>query len=123
MLTVFNVSRHGRVQSVKLHNVDSDKLHAVLAFMDIKSAAKAHNSENIIDGLIVQTRYNEPTGTGLLPAAVHSHETPLPLPPGRTGNALGSESLIWNTSSSSSSSSQSSSTNPVLSNCQTTPNG
>ena len=53
------------MQSVKfVQRQDTDKLDAVLAFMDIKSAAKAHNSENVIDGILVKTQYNEPIASG-----------------------------------------------------------
>ena len=48
---------------------------AVVAFMDIKSAAKAHNSENVVDGLSVQTGYNEPTAA-VVASSVASARTP-----------------------------------------------
>jgi len=47
--------------------------------MDIKSASKAHNSENIIDGVVVQTQYSEPgaTITHRVPVSVtRTHQEP-----------------------------------------------
>ena len=57
--------RHGKIQSVKfIPQPSNDRGCAVVAFMDIKSAAKAHNTENNIDGSIIQTQYSEPTASG-----------------------------------------------------------
>ncbi|KAK2190918.1 hypothetical protein NP493_65g07045 [Ridgeia piscesae] len=69
--------RYGKIQTV---NVQPDKddgrtAGAVVAFMDIKSAAKAHNSENVVDGLSVQTGYNEPTAA-IVASSVASARTP-----------------------------------------------
>lgn len=37
---------------------------AIVAFMDIKSASKAQNCENKLDGTVLQTQYSEPSATG-----------------------------------------------------------
>ena len=55
---------HGKIQSVKLLQTQGgETCNAIVAFMDIKSASKAHNSENVIDGVVVQTQYSEPGAT------------------------------------------------------------
>ncbi|KAK6176222.1 hypothetical protein SNE40_014546 [Patella caerulea] len=56
--------RYGKIQSVRVHNGKENEGGATVAFMDIKSAAKAHNAENNIDGSVVQTEYCEGTATG-----------------------------------------------------------
>ena len=70
--------RYGKIQTVNVQpQKDDDRTTvAVVAFMDIKSASKAHNSENVIDGLSVQTGYNEPTAAAT--AAVATTRTPEP---------------------------------------------
>ena len=57
--------RYGKIQSVKLLEAGSDgKPTCIVAFMDIKSASKAHNADNEIEGALVHTQYSEPTATG-----------------------------------------------------------
>ena len=64
------VGRYGKIQSVKLHRAaGSAASGAVVAFMDITSASKAHNSENTVDGHAVETGYNEPASAGVSTAA------------------------------------------------------
>ncbi|XP_024220048.1 protein split ends isoform X3 [Halyomorpha halys] len=54
--------RYGRVQSVKLlgGRGDKDEVCATVSFMDIKSAAKAHHSEQKLDERVLSTEYHEP---------------------------------------------------------------
>jgi hypothetical protein len=53
---------------------------ALVAFTDIKSASKAHKTENEIDSVILQTEYSEPTASGIAIAS----RTVEPDPPGTT---------------------------------------
>ncbi|CAH1136007.1 unnamed protein product [Ceutorhynchus assimilis] len=83
--------RYGRVQSVKLlPRVAEDKTSEVqmactVAFMDIKSASKAHNSELKIDDRTLNTEYYEPAA---IPSAASPHQgTP---PPYSTSTSPGS---------------------------------
>lgn len=58
--------RYGKIQHVRLlPQQGCDKPSCVVAFMDIKSASKAVASDNFIDGLRVETRYNEHTTTSV----------------------------------------------------------
>ncbi|ELU06100.1 hypothetical protein CAPTEDRAFT_212696 [Capitella teleta] len=59
-------ARHGKIQSVKLlaSKDDGAVKSAVVAFMDIRSASKAQNSENKLDGNVLQTQYSEPSAVG-----------------------------------------------------------
>ena len=52
-----------------LSQPDNARKTAIVAFMDIKSAAKAHNSSNQVDGVTVSTQYGEPTGTRIAVAS------------------------------------------------------
>ena len=64
MMYCVNFCRHGKIQSVKLlPSDDANKAGAVVAFMDIKSASKAHNCENKLDGTVLLTQYSELPGT------------------------------------------------------------
>jgi len=78
------VCRHGKIQSVKLVRCDaaapscpsergSSSVGAVVAFMDIRCASRAHDSVNVLAGTTLQTTYTE---TSSSPPAV----LPLPLP-------------------------------------------
>lgn len=49
--------------------------------MDIKSASKAHNSENSLDGVIVQTQYSEPSAVGRPNVTVTRNVQPAAAPP------------------------------------------
>lgn len=53
--------RYGRVQSIKLLPGSGGSLCATVAFMDIKSASKAHNSEQKLDEHVLSTEYYEPS--------------------------------------------------------------
>ena len=65
MFFFLNDCRHGKIQSVKLlTQLENEKPCATVAFMDIKSASKAHNTENKLDGTVVFTQYSEPSQTG-----------------------------------------------------------
>ena len=43
---------------------ENERPGAIIAFMDIKSAAKAHTTDNRLDGVPVVTEYSEPGATG-----------------------------------------------------------
>ena len=43
---------------------ENERPGAIIAFMDIKSAAKAHTTDNQLDGVPVVTEYSEPGATG-----------------------------------------------------------
>ena len=56
--------RYGKIQSVKFIEDENGKA-AIVAFMDIKSASKAHSSSNEIGGNVVHTEYSEASGAGV----------------------------------------------------------
>lgn len=62
-LTIIIFSRFGRVQSVKIlsHNKDEEGEAATVAFMDIKSANKAHSVEHKIEDRLLKTDYYDPS--------------------------------------------------------------
>lgn len=65
VMLVFFFSRYGKIQSVKvLAAKENERPGAIIAFMDIKSAAKAHTTDNQLDGVPVVTEYSEPGATG-----------------------------------------------------------
>ena len=84
------VCRHGKIQSVRLVPVGSDARTcsgsasasasggggAVVAFMDIRCASRAHDSVNTIDGSTLITMYNESSTT---PAPVLSVPVAVPV--------------------------------------------
>lgn len=55
------VDRYGKIQSVKIQPSSAKEcettITATVAFMDIRSASKAHNSKNIIDSNVLRTEY------------------------------------------------------------------
>ena len=57
----FCTHRYGKIQSVKLQPAAKDNdtatSTATVAFMDIRSASKAHNSKNTIDSNVLRTEY------------------------------------------------------------------
>jgi hypothetical protein len=56
--------RYGKIQCVTGVGEDGGPARSVVvAFMDIKSAEKAHSTENVVDGTPLQTQYSE-TRTG-----------------------------------------------------------
>jgi len=68
------VCRHGKIQSVRLIAAPSDARTcsssssavgggAVVAFMDIRCASRAHDSVNVLDGSTLITTYNESSTT------------------------------------------------------------
>ena len=86
--------RYGKVQSVKIlaKNNSSSKcddnsagnsgltggalngVSATVAFIDLKSAAKAHNSENKIEERTLKTDYYEPPASSTALSAIYIHE-------------------------------------------------
>ncbi|KAG1661257.1 Protein split ends [Nymphon striatum] len=70
--------RYGRVQSVKVlsknkeDEVNTNGLCATIAFIDIKSASKAHSGDNKVDERTLKTEYYEPIST--VSSAIHIHE-------------------------------------------------
>ncbi|XP_044272580.1 protein split ends isoform X2 [Tribolium madens] len=71
--------RYGRVQSVKLlsrgakEETGEGAMACTVAFMDIKSASKAHNAEHKIDDRTLTTEYYEPAA---IPSAASPQNTP-----------------------------------------------
>lgn len=57
----FSSFSYGRVQSVKLVPGGAGSQCATVSFMDIKSAAKAHNAEHTLDEHLLSTEYYEPS--------------------------------------------------------------
>ena len=57
------IFRFGRVQSVKIlgHKKDEDGEAATVAFMDIKSANKAHSMEHKMEDRLLRTNYYDPS--------------------------------------------------------------
>ncbi len=55
-----------------LANKENERHGAIIAFMDIKSAAKAHTTDNLLDGVHIVTEYSEPGATGRSSAAQDS---------------------------------------------------
>lgn len=81
--------RYGKVQSVKiLAKANSSKsddnggntglavngVSATVAFIDLKSAAKAHSSENKIEERTLKTDYYEPPASSTALSAIYIHE-------------------------------------------------
>lgn len=69
--------RYGRVQSVKLlvkKEEDQNGVCATVAFIDIKSASKAHGADNKIDDWTLKTDYYEPQTPSTASSAIHIHE-------------------------------------------------
>ena len=79
--------RHGKIQSVKLLPRDEAAKSgaAVVAFMDIKSASKAHNTENKLESTVLHTQYSEPTATGSAVTVTRTHIPESHHTPGRQG--------------------------------------
>jgi RNA recognition motif-containing protein len=71
--------RYGRVQSVKLlprgakEEAGESAMACTVAFMDIKSASKAHNAEHKLDDRTLTTEYYEPAA---IPSAASPQNTP-----------------------------------------------
>ncbi|CAF3588991.1 unnamed protein product [Adineta steineri] len=63
--------RHGRVQSVKI----DEQRFAFVAFLDVRTASKAHNAENILDEQRLRTAFHD--GSNSVPKALLG---PPPLP-------------------------------------------
>jgi len=61
--------RHGKIQSVRLVRCGDNAVEtrhdggAVVAFMDIRCASRAHDSVNVLDGATLVTAYNESSTT------------------------------------------------------------
>ncbi len=72
---MFSFCRSGRVQSVKiLGKKDGESTEATVAFMDIKSANKAHCIEHKVEDRILRTDYYDPTSTPTPGASLSSSE-------------------------------------------------
>lgn len=76
--------RYGKVQSVKILparngenacNATGNTVCATVAFIDIRSAAKAHTGDNKIDERILKTDYYEPPASSTATSAIYIHET------------------------------------------------
>ncbi|CAF1446734.1 unnamed protein product, partial [Rotaria sordida] len=100
--------RHGRVQSVRI----DDQRFAFVAFLDVRTASKAHNAENILDEKRLRTAFHD--GSNSVPKAL-LEPCPQLIQPLSTSNIILSEqpsplisSTIVEPSSSSSSSSNTS---------------
>ncbi|GFY72160.1 hypothetical protein TNIN_336321, partial [Trichonephila inaurata madagascariensis] len=85
--------RYGKVQSVKIlpKKEEESGACATVAFIDIKSAAKAHNADNKIDDRTLKTDYYEPPASSTASSAIYIHErdhghgpAPAPYTAGRT---------------------------------------
>lgn len=65
------------MQSAKILSKESSNgdASATIAFIDIKSAAKAHNSENKIDDRLLKTNYYEPPASSHGSSAIYIHES------------------------------------------------
>ncbi|RWS16930.1 uncharacterized protein B4U79_08471, partial [Dinothrombium tinctorium] len=83
-ISPLSANRYGKVQSVKIlgrskseesNNNQCAAVCATIAFIDIKSAAKAHNSENKIDERILLTDYYEPPASSTASSAIFIHES------------------------------------------------
>lgn len=79
--------RYGRVQNVKLLgrtdsissgvvNSGNSGVCATVAFMDIKSASKAHNAEHVLDERTLTTEYYEPTAIPSVAGAPSAGSSP-----------------------------------------------
>ncbi|XP_076358509.1 LOW QUALITY PROTEIN: uncharacterized protein LOC143251056 [Tachypleus tridentatus] len=71
--------RYGKVQSVKIlakKDEDTSTVAATVAFIDIRSAAKAHNADNKIDERTLKTDYYEPPVSSAASSAtcIYIHE-------------------------------------------------
>lgn len=78
------VIRYGKVQSVKIlparigenaNNSSGNTVCATVAFIDIRSASKAHNGENKIEDKTLKTDYYEPPASSTASSAIYIHET------------------------------------------------
>ena len=86
---IFFLFRYGKIQSVKLvSQKDVERPSATVAFMDIKSASKAHNTVNKLDGVPVLTEYSEPTATGSTVTITRTHD-----PEGATSRGVYTQNL------------------------------
>ncbi|CAF4377134.1 unnamed protein product, partial [Rotaria magnacalcarata] len=66
--------RHGRVQSVKI----DDQRFAFVAFLDVRTASKAHNAENILDDKRLRTAFHD--GSNSVPKTL-LEPSPQPIQP------------------------------------------
>ncbi|GBM64141.1 Msx2-interacting protein [Araneus ventricosus] len=86
--------RYGKVQSVKIlpQKEEESGFCATVAFIDIKSASKAHNADNKIDDRTLKTDYYQPPASSTSSSAIYIHErddalvrpAPAPYTAGRT---------------------------------------
>ncbi len=108
------ISRHGRVQSVKI----DEQRFAFVAFLDVRTASKAHNAENILDEQRLRTAFHD--GSNSVPKALLG-PPPLPIQSSSSSSSivlseqpsLLTSSTVIEASASSSSSSNTSNITPV----------
>ncbi|CAF4779364.1 unnamed protein product, partial [Rotaria sp. Silwood1] len=101
--------RHGRVQSVKI----DEQRFAFVAFLDVRTASKAHNAENILDEKLLRTAFHD--GSNSVPKAL-LEPCPQPIQPLSSSTIVLSEQpspLISSTIVEPSSSSSSSNTSNI----------
>lgn len=76
--------RYGKVQSVKIlpsrssnesSACNNNSVCATVAFIDIRSASKAHNGENKIEEHVLKTDYYEPPASSTATSHIYIHET------------------------------------------------
>jgi hypothetical protein len=75
------ISRHGRVLSVKI----DDQRFAFVAFLDVRTASKAHNAENILDEQRLRTAFHD--GSNSVPKAL-LEPPPLPIQPSSSSSIV-----------------------------------
>lgn len=98
----FKCCRHGKIQSVRLvPKNENEKQAAIVAFMDIKAASKAHDSENVLSGVTALTCYNESFTATLSFGRTTTDSTTAAQKPGQTGSTLTSGSGVTSTNASS----------------------
>ncbi|XP_055949424.1 protein split ends-like isoform X2 [Argiope bruennichi] len=89
-----DIGKYGKVQSVKIlpQKEEESGFCATVAFIDIKSASKAHNADNKIDDRTLKTDYYQPPASSTSSSAIYIHErddalvrpAPAPYTAGRT---------------------------------------
>lgn len=80
--------RYGKVQSVRLEELPSECVEAVVAFTDIKAASQAYNEDQLLDGAVpVSIAFCDAAGTTqsepkcpTLPVAAKTEESVSSLP-------------------------------------------
>lgn len=62
------------LSKAKEDEVNANGLCATIAFIDIKSASKAHSGDNKVDERTLKTEYYEPSVPSTASSAIHIHE-------------------------------------------------